>query len=102
MSTEHFNGLNPAEAERLAILAEECGEVIQLVGKILRHGYENVWPATKEGKTNRERLQIELGDIMAILKVMRERADVDQDVILDHMTEKYRKIVIERAWIHHQ
>lgn len=34
-----FNGLSPAEVERLALLAEECGEVIQTVGKILRHGY---------------------------------------------------------------
>ena len=35
----NFNQLTPAETERLAILAEECGEVIQAVGKILRHGY---------------------------------------------------------------
>lgn len=38
MSTRHFNNLTPGEAERLAMLAEECGEVIQAVGKILRHG----------------------------------------------------------------
>ena len=35
---DHFNNLTPGEAERLAILAEECGEVIQIIGKILRHG----------------------------------------------------------------
>lgn len=100
MSTTHFNNLNPAEAERLAILAEECGEVVQIVGKILRHGWESVWP--EGGPTNRERLQLELGDIMAIQKVMRERKDLDSDAILDYMTEKYRKIVVKRAWIHHQ
>ncbi len=32
----HFNELTPAEAERLAYLAEECGEAIQIIGKILR------------------------------------------------------------------
>ena len=43
--SDHFNGLTPAEAERLAMLAEECGEVIQMVGKILRHGYDSYHPA---------------------------------------------------------
>ena len=41
---EHFNKLTPAEAERLAMLAEECGEVVQIVGKILRHGYDSQHP----------------------------------------------------------
>ena len=36
--TEHFNGLTPAEDERLAMLAEECAEVIKIVSKIQRHG----------------------------------------------------------------
>ena len=36
---EHFNGLTPAEAKRLALLAEECGEVLQAIGKVLRHGF---------------------------------------------------------------
>ena len=34
-----FNELSPAEVERLAILAEEMGEAIQVIGKVLRHGY---------------------------------------------------------------
>jgi hypothetical protein len=29
----HFNGLTPAQAERLAMLAEEAAEVIQVIGK---------------------------------------------------------------------
>src|SRR5579872_899269 len=33
--------LTPAQIERLALLAEECGEVMQAVSKILRHGYES-------------------------------------------------------------
>ena len=37
--SSHFNKLTPAQAERLAILIEECGEVIQAATKILRHGY---------------------------------------------------------------
>lgn len=34
---ENFNGMTPAETERLAILVEECGEVVQIGMKILRH-----------------------------------------------------------------
>lgn len=58
---EHFNQLTPAEAERLALLAEECGEVIRAIGKVLRHGYENTHP--DGGPTNREALESECGDV---------------------------------------
>lgn len=62
MVTPHFNQLTPAEAERLAVLAEECGEVIQAVGKILRHGYESSHP--DGGPTNRRTLEREIGDVL--------------------------------------
>lgn len=58
---EHFNRLTPAEAERLALLAEECGEVIQAIGKVLRHGFESTHP--DGGPTNRESLERECGDV---------------------------------------
>lgn len=41
---KNFNGLSPAETERLALLSEEMGEVQQAIGKILRHGYESIHP----------------------------------------------------------
>ena len=41
MATEHFNKLTEAEQERLVILAEECAEVIQVVAKIQRHGFNS-------------------------------------------------------------
>jgi hypothetical protein len=49
--SQHFNGLTPAEAERLALLAEECGEVIQAIGKVLRHGYESRHPYGEPDKS---------------------------------------------------
>ena len=61
---DHFNGLSPAEAERLAMLAEECGEVIHIVGKILRHGYDSYHPADPT-VTNRDLLGRELTDLLA-------------------------------------
>jgi NTP pyrophosphatase (non-canonical NTP hydrolase) len=64
----HFNNLTPAEAERLAMLAEECGEVIQVIGKILRHGYESCHPTT--GAKNRTRLGEEVTDVLALINLM--------------------------------
>lgn len=66
MSTEAFNCLTDAEAERLAMLAEECGETIQIIGKILRHGYESFDPNDGGKTTNRHLLQAELDDLAAI------------------------------------
>ena len=66
--SEHFNRLTPAEAERLAILAEECGEVIQIVGKILRHGYGSRHP--DGGPDNCALLEREVTDLMAIRSAM--------------------------------
>lgn len=62
MHTQNFNELTPAETERLAILAEEMGETIQVIGKILRHGYDSRNPLEgKTGWTNRANLEKELG-----------------------------------------
>lgn len=45
--TEHFNGLTPAEDERLAMLAEECAEVIKIGRKLtLASGAQNTRGAT--------------------------------------------------------
>jgi len=48
----------------LICLAEECGEVIQAVTKILRFGLDS--KAKEYDDTNREELRKELNDVMAI------------------------------------
>lgn len=65
----HFNKLTPAEAERLAMLAEECAEVIHVVGKILRHGYESVY----NGLDNRTRLRDEVLDLCVVMNILIEK-----------------------------
>ena len=92
----HFNNLSPAEAERLALLLEELGEVQQIIGKILRHGYESTHP--KGGMTNREKLEKELGDVHARIRLMWNAGDVHQVTILEYSDEKYER----RAYLHHQ
>ena len=91
--------LTPAELERLAILSEELGEVQQIIGKILRHGYESKNPLEENGKTNREKLEMEIGDVMCILHIMKnDYKDIDYRAIDDHAWNKRKKI---NKWLHH-
>lgn len=99
MKTEHFNELTPAEAERLAILAEECAEVIQMVGKILRHGYESTNPDATHKGTNREQLARELGDLHAAEERMLICDDISEGEIVDAQREKFSRMT---RYLHHQ
>lgn len=92
--------LSPAEAERLALLAEECGEVIQVIGKILRHGYESRHP--DGGPTNRQLLEKELGDVFAACDLMwhdHGDRDINRDQINNARFTKHGKV---KKYLHHQ
>ncbi len=52
------------------ILQEECAEVIQAVSKISRFGIDNYKPG--KPKTNREHLEEELGDMLAMIDILKE------------------------------
>jgi NTP pyrophosphatase (non-canonical NTP hydrolase) len=67
-----FNKLTDAESERLALLIEECGEVIQAATKVLRHGWASRYD---NSETNQEALEREIGDVQAVLFLMAERID---------------------------
>ena len=93
------NGLSDSELERLAILSEEMGEAIQVIGKIIRHGYESKHPSCNEGPDNRQSLEKELGDVLAIMEIMKERKDIDTLDIEHHITLKRMNII---PYLHHQ
>lgn len=95
----HFNKLTPAEAERLACLAEELGEAIQVIGKILRHGYDDWSPYDETRTTNRQNLERELGDISAVCQRMDEEADIDPIRVKVAHHHKMAKLP---KWTHHQ
>jgi NTP pyrophosphatase (non-canonical NTP hydrolase) len=97
--TTHFNGLSPAEAERLALLAEECGECIQVIGKILRHGYESKNPFNLEGPTNREMLEKELADMSIAAQMMQDARDFSEYSLIEHLERKRESI---KKYLHHQ
>lgn len=71
--------LTAAQTERLAILAEECAETIQMVNKILRFGWESVHPFSKDQRTNRERLSDELRDVLTATLLLIENKDIRRE-----------------------
>jgi len=92
----HFNQLTPAEAERIALLMEECGEVIQACGKILRHGFDSCHP--DGGDDNRRLLEIELGDVIMAKKLMNEEGDI-ADCTVEGLAVLKRRTV--GTYLHH-
>lgn len=92
-----FNQLTPAQAERLALLAEECAEVIQAITKIQRHGYGSRHPQT--GVLNSDALVAEIGDLFAAVDIMRAGGDVDGVEINDAKRAKLSRVW---AYLHEQ
>lgn len=74
--TTHFNGLSEAQAERIALLMEECAEVVQICGKILRHGMESCHPDDAKKTTNRRLLEKEVGHVMFASQLMCKNGDL--------------------------
>ena len=96
---EHFNKLSPAEAERLAILSEECGELIQAIGKVLRHGYDSKNPDDINHKGNREDVTIECADVSYAIGRLIATDDICVPAYYDHLRDKRVKI---SRYEHHQ
>lgn len=92
-----YNELSAAETERLAILAEECGEVIRIIGKILRFGYASSNP--QSGELNRTQLTNELGDLANIIDMMVKAEDLDINLLDYYQGRKSANI---HKWLKHQ
>lgn len=93
----NFNQLSEPELERLALLSEEMGEVIQVIGKIVRHGYESTHPESTI--TNRKLLEIEVGDVLAALNLMYNAQDLDYLILHKHRESKLHRV---KQYLHHQ
>lgn len=91
-----FNQLSDAEAERLAILAEELAESIHVVGKILRHGFDLMHP--DGGPTNRDLLETELGHVEYAISLMCLKEDINIEYIMDSKSEKETRTT---NYLHH-
>jgi len=63
--------------ETLLILQEECAEVTQAVSKCFRFGLDNFKPG--KPATNAEHLEVEIGDVLAMIDILVEQGIVDKD-----------------------
>lgn len=95
-STTHFNHLSPEHAEALALIAEECAEVIQAIGKILRHGLASHHPDSHI--TNYLTLQRETGDLLAALQIGEVQGMIDWRTVI---LARDLKLVKVAKYLHH-
>jgi len=93
------NGLSETEIERLALMTEECGEVLQVIGKILRHGYIATDPNTGAKYDNRAALSREVGDFAYASGLMCEVGDLSVDDVEWASNAKAKRCL---NYLHHQ
>ena len=76
----------------MSVLQEECAEVIQAVSKINRFGMHGEW----QGVTNKQSLVTEIGDVLAIIKVLMHETDINitEDDIEKAVEAKLKKLEI--------
>jgi len=82
--------MNSDVKEVMDILQEECAEVIQAVSKISRFGIDNFKPG--KAKTNREHLEEELGDMIAMICILEKMGVINQDALEIATRAKIQKL----------
>jgi len=83
--------MNNKTKEILDITQEECAEVVVAISKISRFGIDNYKPG--KPKTNREHLEEELGDLLAMVDLMLDNNVVNQkniDIAREAKKEKLK------------
>ena len=78
------------QLELTALLLEECGEVVQVCGKILRHGLHSTHPVS--GISNRELLHRELGDIVAAMQLLEREGIISIPEVRARARDKHRRV----------
>lgn len=76
--------------EILLIMQEECAEVTQAISKCFRFGLDNHKPG--KPKTNREHLEEELGDLVAMITLLEMNGVVSQFNIEKAKLAKFEKL----------
>ena len=79
------------DQETLRIAQEECAEVIQAISKVFRFGLDESY----NGKTNREHLEEEIGDLQCMISLLVEKGVIDPVSILE---AKERKLIKLQTW----
>lgn len=91
-------GIAPDQAERLAMAAEECAEVVAIIMKAQRHGLGSVHPADPSRTLNKELIRQEFIDVLAMFGVLFQNGDID-DVSAEEVA---RRIKAKKRYTHFQ
>jgi NTP pyrophosphatase (non-canonical NTP hydrolase) len=78
--------------EVMDIAQEECAEVIQAISKISRFGIDNLKPG--KPKTNRQHLEEELGDLLAMVDILENMDAINMDNVNLARRAKIEKLKI--------
>ena len=81
---------NDKEHEIMAITQEECAECIQVISKINRFGFTSKHP--EKLITNREHLEEEVGDLLAMIDLMLENNIVAWANVNKARRKKFEKL----------
>ena len=74
--------------EIMLIAQEECAEVTQAISKVFRFGIDG----EHNGKTNKHRLEEELGDLLCMIELMVEKDIVDAEAVAYARVAKKTKL----------
>lgn len=80
--------MNASEREIMLIAQEECAEVTQAISKVFRFGFDVEY----QGRTNKDRLEEEIGDLICMLQMMEERQLIDWTKVSVAATAKRTKL----------
>jgi NTP pyrophosphatase (non-canonical NTP hydrolase) len=86
-----IDNMNDKETEIILIAQEECAEVIQAISKVNRFGIDGI----HNGKSNRDHLEEEIGDLMCMFELMIEHGIIQQSLVNQ---AKKRKISKLKCW----
>lgn len=80
--------MDKSTKEILSITQEECAEVIQAISKVFRFGIDTVW----KGESNREHLEEELGDVLAMIHLLELSGVVNEENVMKFAERKMGKL----------
>lgn len=83
--------------EALIITSEECAEVIQCISKAMRFGLDDVAPNFPGAVPNRDWIEQELGDVQAMITVLKRAGLVTDSGLRVAENRKLAKLV---DWSH--
>ena len=86
--------MNSKQKEVLLIAQEECAEVIQAISKIFRFGFDSVWPIEHSSPNNKERLEEEVGDLLAMIDILVEKCIISDCNVNQARHKKKQKLLI--------